>query len=98
MNLRTEITMSLVRALWGEISPEVRAVLARIDGPSGFSVEFYVDAEVTAQFVDDASCIETEIVADFPAAFTISHRVIRLDAPGEIPVGDAVLVYLRKER
>lgn len=96
-DLRVRITMSLVRALWGEITQDVRAVLARIDGEASFSIEFYVDGSAIEQFVEPASCIETEVLADFPENFSISHEVIRLDSPSKVPVGDGVLIYLRKE-
>lgn len=96
-NLRVDIAMSLMRALWGEVTPNVRAVLARISGDEAFSVEFYVDGDVDDQFTEAASFIETEVIADFPARFNISHSVVRLDAPSKISLEDGVLVFLRKE-
>lgn len=96
-NLRVDIAMSLMRALWGEVTPNVRAVLARIRGEESFSIEFYVDGAVDDQFAEAASCIETEVMADFPARFDISHSVIRLDAPNKISLEDGILVFLRKE-
>lgn len=89
--------MSLSRALWGEITPNVRAVLARIDGQKVFSIEFYLDGDTTSQFFEAASCIEGEAMGDFPENFDISHKIIRLDDPAKIPVKDGILVYLRKE-
>ena len=95
-DLQAEITMSLVRALWGEITPEVRAVIGRVEGPRAFSIEFYVDGEAE-KCVDAASCIEAEVLADFHEDFEISHSEVRLYSPNEIPIGNGFLVYLRKE-
>lgn len=96
-NLRVDIAMSIMRALWGEVTPNVRAVLARIVGEDAFSIEFYVDGMVDDQFAEAASCVETEVMADFPARFEISHAVVRLDPPNKIPLEDGILVYHRKE-
>ena len=95
--LRVNVAMSLMRALWGEVTPNVRAVLARIAEGEAFSIEFYVDGQASEELMEAASCVETEVVADFPNTFDISYRVIRLDAPIKVPVGDGILVYLRKE-
>ncbi|MEZ5485069.1 MAG: hypothetical protein R3F01_07925 [Lysobacteraceae bacterium] len=89
--------MSLMRALLGEVTPYLRAVLARDVLPDGFQIEFYVDGPSEEAFREAASCIDTEVLADFPPEIQISHRVIRLDAPINIPVGDGLLVFLRKE-
>ncbi len=89
--------MSLVRALWGEVTPDVRAVLARLGEDDAISIEFYLEGEPAAEFAERASCIETEFMADFPEEFSISHEVKRLDSPNKIPIRDGVLIYLRKE-
>lgn len=96
VDLSQQVTMSIVRALWGEITPDVRAVLGRIDGEKALTIEFYVDGEVEG-FAEIASCVESEVIADFPIGFEISHKVIRLDVPAPIPIADGILVYLRKE-
>lgn len=95
--LRVRITMSLMRALWGEITPDVRAVLVRAIGEEAFSIEFYIDGDIAEDFAEAASCIEGEVMGDFPSKFDISHHVIRLDYPNEIPIEDGILIYLRKE-
>ena len=97
LDFRVKVAMSLMRALWGEITPEVRAVLARIDGGNSLTIEFYLDGDTVEQFVETASCVEGEVMGDFPVDFNISHKVMRLDAPKKVPIGDSVLVYFRKE-
>jgi hypothetical protein len=96
-DLRINVTMSLVRALWGEVTPDLRAVLARLGVNDEISIEFYLDGEPTAEFAERASSIETEVMADFPENFSVRHELLRLDPPVKIPVGDAILVYMRKE-
>lgn len=95
--LRVCVAMSLMRALWGEVTQEMRVVLARLERESEISIEFYIDGSISQELAETASCIETEVVADFPSTFDISHRLIRLDAPAKVPVGDGVLVFSRKE-
>lgn len=92
-----EIRLSVMRALWGEVFPQLRAVVCRIEGPKEFAIEFFVDGVVTDEMVESLSCVETEVIADFPDDFQIGHKVVRLDVPERIPEGNGLLVYLRKE-
>lgn len=94
---RVRIAMSVMRALLGEITSNVRTVLVRVSSDDEFLIEFYMDGDVSKEFIEAASCIETEVIADFPDEFDISHKVVRLDAPAKIPVGDGILIFLRKE-
>lgn len=97
-DLRNEICMSLMRALWGEIGPAVRAVLARPKVDQGFGIEIYIDGGITDQDMQSASDIEGLVMGDFSPETDISHKVVRLDAPLRIPVGDdGLLVYRRRE-
>ncbi|MEF2148455.1 hypothetical protein [Aquilutibacter rugosus] len=96
--LRVEVAMSLMRALWGEVTPDMRAVFVRVVGEHVFSIEFYIDGNSSEQLLEVASEIEGEVMGDFPSGIDISHKLIRLDAPAKIPVDeDGILIYLRKE-
>lgn len=96
--IRVKLAMSLMRALWGEITPDVRAVLARVVEDNRFSIEFYMDGEIAERFLEAASNVEGEVMGDFSDSYEISHEVIRFDAPTKIPVDErCVLVYLRWE-
>ena len=100
MNLefRTAARLSVMRALWGEVTPDIRAVLIRPTGPAAFRIEFYLHGDTVAEFFESASIIEALTMADFPPETDISHDVIRLDAPGKIPVGeDGWLIFRRSE-
>jgi hypothetical protein len=92
------IRLSVMRALWGEVFPQTRAVLCRRDGPNAFTIELYVDGAPSDDLVDSASCVESEVIADFSEDFAISHQVIRVDAPGVIPTDNRLLVFVRRER
>ena len=95
--LRASVAMSLMRALWGEVTQEMRVVLARIELENAIFIEFYIDGSISRELVETASYVETEVIADFPSTFDISHRLIRLDAPAKVPIGDGILVFSRKE-
>lgn len=95
---RTAARLSVMRALWGEVSPNVRAVLIRPSGPQAFRIEFYLHGNSVADFVESASIVEGLTTSDFPPETDISHDIIRLDEPGKIPVGeDGLLVFKRRE-
>lgn len=96
-NFREEVSLSVMRALWGEIYPETRAVACNIDGNKSFVIEFFVDGPISGDLRESASCVETEVIADFPPDFNVRHVVKRIDAPERIPLEGVVLVYLRKE-
>lgn len=94
---RAAILLSVMRALWGQVTPEIRAVICRPQGDKAFGIEFYIDGPVADSVKESASCVETEVLADFLADFDIAHSVIRLDAPQPIPTDGSLVVYVRKE-
>ena len=67
------------------------AIAAMID------IEVFVDGEISEEMKESVSCIETEVLADFPPGVVVGSRLIRLDAPCPIEVGDALLIFLRRE-
>ncbi|WP_282295027.1 hypothetical protein [Stenotrophomonas sp. PS02289] len=97
-DFRVAVRLSVMRALWGEVSVDVRAVVVRPTGPAAFRIEFYLHGDCVANFIESASIIEGLTMADFPPETDISHDIIRLDEPGKIPVGeDGLLVFKRRE-
>jgi hypothetical protein len=92
------IRLSVMRALWGEVFPQTRVVFCRRDAVRAFTIEFYVDSVSSDELVESASCVETEVIAYFSDDFAISHRVIRVDAPGVIPTDNRLLVFMRREQ
>ena len=95
--LRSAIFFSIARALWGEVYPEMRSVAYVVLAENAFRIDFYVDGELSDELIESACVVETEVIADFPSTFEITHRVIRLDAPDKVPRDGAQLIYARKE-
>jgi len=91
------IRLSIIRALWGEVFPQTRAVVCRSDGRREFTIEFYMDGAIADAVFESASCVETEVIAAFSDDFTVGHEVIRLDHPAPIPTAGKLLIFLRKE-
>ncbi len=87
--------LSIQRALLGEVSPQLRAVVFSI-AERDIDVRFYFDGDISDKDMESASCVETEIIADYEAEDVITVRCIRLDTPKTI--GDSgVWVYQRRE-
>ena len=95
--LRVSVAMSLMRALWDQVTQEMRVVLARLERENAIFIEFYIDGSISRELAEIASYVETEVIADFSSIFYISHRLIRLDAPAKVPIGDGILIFSRKE-
>lgn len=81
----------------GEISPEIIAVLVRFISDKSFVVEFYIYGAVTEALSESASCVETEVLADFFDDFDVSHSLTSIRSASEVLHADSVMVYLRKE-
>lgn len=90
------LKLSLQRALLGNITSNLRCVIVTITNKS-MQLFFYYDGEVTDSDEESASEVETEVIVDFDAEFTISTHVERLDSPNPIKVNNGYCVYLRKE-
>lgn len=94
-NSVVDARLSIQRALLGEISPQLRAVVFSIVGKN-IDVRFYFDGLISEADVESASCVETEIIADYEAEDVVTVRCIRLDAPETID-DDGTWVYQRRE-
>ncbi|WP_368540820.1 hypothetical protein [Enterobacter soli] len=95
-DLSVYLRLSLQRALLGNVTPNIRAVIAELTGKS-ISILFYFEGEVDDDDEELASVIETEIIADFDDDFTVYTAVQRLDYPQRIKNTNGLLAYLRKE-
>jgi hypothetical protein len=58
---------------------------------------FYFDGPISQEDKESASCVETEVLADYDPGYRVTVRCIRLDSPSPID-DDGVWVYLRRER
>lgn len=88
--------LSLQRALLGKVTPNIRGIIALLDG-SQIYLTFYYDGDISENDEENASEIETEVIADFDDKYTILTQVKRLDFPQRIKLDNGFLVYLRKE-
>jgi hypothetical protein len=63
-------------------------------------LRFVFDGEITEDDRESASCVATEVIADFlPPCDTICEECIQVDAPQAIPYDSGwKIVYQRKER
>lgn len=95
--LRKDILLTTMKALWGEVFPKLRAVVCFVKADTEFEVGFFVDGAIEMNEREAMQCAVTEVIADFPANFRISESIVRLDAPAPIPTAEGLLVYLRKE-
>ena len=90
------LRLSLQRALLGNVTSNIRAVIAELSGKN-INLHFYFEGEVGDDDEELVSVIETEIIADFDEDFTVDTIVQRLDSPQAIKNKNGLLVYLRKE-
>lgn len=94
--LRISVLLSIHRALLGELGSSVRAVSCSWDD-SEIRVSITHDKQIDEEDIESASCVETEIIADFP-----DHEVVvncnRVDYPEAISLDDdASLIFQRRE-
>jgi hypothetical protein len=91
------IRLSVMRALWGEIFPETRAVICSVHPGDILFIEFYIDGEVSNEVIESASCVEAEVTSDLYDRYSVEHEIIRLDTVNKIPMLDKLVIFLRRE-
>ncbi|PWJ89764.1 MULTISPECIES: hypothetical protein [Mesorhizobium] len=96
-DIRATLLLSVQRALLGAVPHNLRAVTCGWEGTE-IKLRFVFDGEIAEETYDDARIAGTEVVADFPAPWTISEDIVRLDHPDSIRPGALALwAYRRKE-
>ncbi len=96
LNIISSVQLSIMTALFGEITPNLRAVILNVIGNSIKIISYY-DGIIDENLREDVSCMETEVMADFSEEYEIEWKAVRLDFPEEIKLGDAYYVMKRKE-
>jgi hypothetical protein len=92
---RVRAILSMNRALWGEVSPALRA--ARIKwNEKQVHLFFYYDGEISEKDHESAECVATEVIADFPE-LNFEVDILQWDYPKPIPQNEGELVYKRRE-
>jgi hypothetical protein len=87
--------LRIQKALLGEISESVRAVIFSVSENS-LKIKFYLDGEISKDDRESASCVETEVIADYEDWWSVECECIRADAPQEIN-GEGFWVFRRRE-
>jgi hypothetical protein len=93
---RMSLVMSANRALLGEVSGGVRAVLIKADA-SAIYLKAIFDGAISEDDRGSISVAGSEVAADFDA-FQVFDDCVRIDRPEAVPVDENWdLVFLRKE-
>ncbi|KTB69313.1 hypothetical protein AO068_25795 [Pseudomonas sp. ICMP 3272] len=87
--------LNIQRALLGEVSRNLRAVIFSVSGLF-LNIRFYFDGEIDDDNFESASCVETEVLADYEDNWTVSVECLRLDASDPI-LDQGVWVFKRRE-
>ena len=92
---RSRILVSMMVALWGEVSPALRAVFVNWNEKM-IRLYFFYDGLITEEDRESAECISTELIANFPE-HELEVDISRLDFPSSLPKNIGELIYLRRE-
>jgi len=94
---RASLILSVNRALWGEVGPNLRAVTAGSDGKT-IRLRFFIDGEPSERDRESAGRVGAEVIADFPTCDLVEEEVVRINAPERIPWDDQWLtIFERRE-
>jgi hypothetical protein len=95
-DLRVYIRLSAQRALWGQVPPNLRAVSVDADEQKVY-FRCVFDGQPTEEEWELLSEVASEIIADFPAPYTIEEEYLSISSP--LPMTHLkYLVYLRYEQ
>jgi hypothetical protein len=94
-DISQELRLSAQRALWGAIPPRLRAVSVHHSGHT-LLVRSVFDGTPTDKECETLSVAAAEIIADFPAPYTIDEEMLAIPHPGKME-HLRWIVYLRNE-
>jgi hypothetical protein len=93
---RSSLILSANRALWGEVSPAVRAVFVREDG-NNVQIQFIMDGPISDEDYFSISRVGSQLAADFPM-HQVKESGVRLDLPNPVPRSEGwYLVFMRRD-
>ena len=92
---RAKAILSMNRALWGAVSPALRAAKIAWDKDS-IHLYFYYDGEISEEDWESSECVATEVISDFPD-HKLEIDILRWDYPKPIPQEGLETVYHRRE-
>lgn len=95
---RLNILIFAQRGLLFAVPPSLRAMTCGWSG-TNVNVRFVFDGPISDDDEESARIVGTEIIAGFPAPWTLTEEIVRLDYPGDLRSGALPLwVYARKEK
>lgn len=97
MEFRTSVLLSLQRALWDVVTPNLRGVAVRADHPR-ITARFLFEGEPSEDDRENVSLAETSTIADFSKEVEIEFTPVQVPVaePRDLHPGEH-WVYLRKE-
>ncbi len=97
MKFRVSVLLSLQRALWDLVGPNLRGVTATFDYPV-VTARFLFENDPTEDDLEDVSLAETHVIADFLEDVTVDFTPVCAPVSGsrELLPGEH-WVFLRKE-
>ena len=95
---RDSLVLSLNRALWGEVHPELRQASIEADPALKIvKLRFEYDGEPTERALESCTAAAAECIADFPEPWELEEQHVGCPFPQKLsPL--QYLVYLRAER
>jgi hypothetical protein len=92
-----DVILEMQRALWGVVTPELRAVSVDLNEKEKiFHINFYYHKEVAEEIIDLWECATTETSAGLGVDYFTDYKIERLDYPNEIP-NNGIIIYYRQE-
>ena len=88
--------LSIQRALLGNITHNIRAIVAELKH-NDIQLFFYYDGKIQEDDEETASEIGTEVIADFSDDYNLDVNISRIDYPQPINHANGLYVYFRKE-
>lgn len=76
-NMRTEVLLSLMRALWEQVTPDLRGVAVSHFGSREqglIEARFLYEGKLNDLQAECVSLAETNCIADFPTAVSVAFR------------------------
>ena len=96
-SIRTQLLLSLQRALWGAVHPQLRQVSIEADEVLHLiRLRFEYDGEPAPEVLESCQVAGTGVIADFPSPWTIEEQHCAVPFPLKVNRLE-YLAYLRAE-
>lgn len=97
IELRREVLISIQRALWGMIYPEIRAIAVGWEGIQKLKVIYYLDREPIEMDFENISDVTSEVIADINFSEVDEQCIFTLLPTNQLDNLNS-WVYIRKEK